>query len=60
MSKVDPFHSINEHKKPVGNQVHHNNGLCRPGQDIPQNERKQGAGGYRLCDVCADLNSKGR
>jgi hypothetical protein len=60
MPKVPEFYSINEVVKPVGNRVHHNNGACPPGRDIPQNERRPGTGGYRLCDDCARLNAQGR
>jgi hypothetical protein len=60
MPYTPAFYSINEANKPPQNQVHHNNSACRPGQDIPRNERKPGTGGYRLCKVCAQLNSDGR
>ena len=54
------FYSINEVKKQPANRVHHNNSACPPGRDIPQNERKPGTGGYRLCDDCARLNREGK
>jgi hypothetical protein len=57
---VDPFHSINEAQKPAANRVHHDNSSCRPGQDIPRSERRDGTAGYRLCSDCARLNSQGR
>jgi hypothetical protein len=60
MTSVPAFYSINEVKKPADKRVHHNNGACPPGRDIPQNERKPGTGGYRLCDDCARLNQQGR
>ncbi len=60
MSKVTPFYSVNEAKKPVSKQVHHNNGACAPGRDIPKWERRDGTGNYRLCDDCAKLNREGR
>ncbi len=60
MPGVAPFHSVNEAKKPAANQVHHNNSACAPGRDIPQNERRPGAGGYRLCEDCARLNREGK
>lgn len=56
MATVNPFHSVNEPSKPAGQRVHHNNNSCPPGRDIPQWERRQGTGGYRLCDDCARLN----
>jgi hypothetical protein len=33
---INPFHSINEVKKPVENRVYHNNNKCPSGSDIPQ------------------------
>jgi hypothetical protein len=60
MSPTPAFYSVNETKKPAANRVHHNNGACPPGRDIPQNERRPGAGGYRLCDDCKRLNDQGR
>jgi hypothetical protein len=53
MAKVSPFYSVNEGNKPAGQQVHHNDDTCPPGRDIPQNERRVGTGGYRLCEDCA-------
>jgi hypothetical protein len=53
MAKVAPFYSVNEVDKPVANRVHHNDNTCPPGRDIPQNERRSGTGGYRLCEDCA-------
>lgn len=58
MPTVPAFYSINEAKKPAANRVHHNNGACVPGRDIPANERKPGTGGYRLCDDCIKLNKQ--
>ena len=60
MPKVTQFYSVNEAAKPANKRVHHDNGACRPGQDIPSNERRPGNGGYRLCEVCEDLDRKGR
>lgn len=56
MATVNPFHSVNEANKPAAERVHHNNNACAPGRDIPSWERRQGAGGYRLCNDCARLN----
>ena len=55
-----PFHSSNEHRKPVANRVFHNNGACGVGRDIPYRERVSGVGGYRLCDDCLRLDRLGR
>lgn len=60
MTGVAKFHSINEVKKPIEKRVHHNNNACAPGRDIPQNERRPGDGGYRLCDDCIRANNEGR
>ena len=56
MATVAEFYSINEARKPANLRVHHNNGACRSGQDIPNEERRTGTGGYRLCDDCEKLN----
>jgi hypothetical protein len=60
MSSVSAFHSINEAKKPPAHRVHHNNGACPPGRDIPAHERRAGTGNYRLCHDCENLNRQGR
>lgn len=60
MTAVPLFYSVNEVKKPAHNRVHHNNGACPPGRDIPQSERRYGDGGYRLCEDCQKLNRDGR
>jgi hypothetical protein len=54
------FFSVNEVKKLDANRVHHNNSACPPGHDVPQNERKPGTGGYRLCKDCNELNNQKR
>jgi hypothetical protein len=55
MPVISAFYSVNEIKKPADQRVYHDNSLCRPGQDIPANERRSGTGGYRQCDKCAEL-----
>jgi hypothetical protein len=52
MAKVADFYSINEAKKPANKQVYHDKDTCPAGRDIPQSERRNGKGGYRLCDDC--------
>jgi hypothetical protein len=52
MPKVPEFYSVKEATKPAHSRVHHNNSSCPSGRDIPQNERRTGTGGYRLCDDC--------
>jgi hypothetical protein len=60
MANVPPFHSVNEAHKPAAHRVHHNNGVCPPGRDIPSYDRRSGTGGYRLCHDCERLNGEGR
>ena len=61
MPKVADFYSVNEVTKPPRNRVYHNNSVCTPGRDIPENERKLGTPiGYMLCEVCISLNRQGR
>ena len=60
MTAVAPFYSVNEEAKPANKRVHHNNGACAPGRDIPTHERRQGTGGYRLCEDCQKSNAEGR
>jgi hypothetical protein len=60
MPPVSAFHSVNEAGKPSDKRVHHNNSSCPSGRDIPQNERRTGTGGYRLCKDCEKYNNEGR
>ena len=60
MPRVPEFYSVNEEKKSPAHRVHHNNSACPPGRDIPQHERRQGTGNYRLCEDCDRLNRQGR
>jgi len=60
MPKVPEFYSVNEVNKPAADRVHHNNSACPPGRDIPQNERRQGTGGYRLCQDCIKATQEGK
>ena len=53
MPKIAPWHSIKQ-------TVHHNNTNCNTGNNIEKENVRQGDGGKRLCDECADLNKKGR
>ena len=55
MARVPAFHSVNEPSKPAANRVHHNNDQCPSGRDIPRGERRDGTGGYRLCEHCERL-----
>jgi hypothetical protein len=60
MTRTSEFYSIHEVKKLPENRVHHNNNECPPGRDIPENERRDGKAGHRLCDVCKKLNAEGK
>ncbi len=60
MPQVPAFYSVNENQKPAHLRVHHNNSACPPGRDIPAWERRQGTGGYRLCEDCQRLTREGR
>jgi len=60
MPSTATFYSINEVTKPPANRVHHNNSACPPGRDIPQNERRSGTNGYKLCNDCQRLNGQNR
>ncbi len=59
MPSTPAFYSVNEVKKPFDRRVHHNNSACPSGRDIPQQERRLGTGGYRLCLDCHNLTAKG-
>ncbi len=54
--RVPDFYSINEARKPAPKRAYHNNDACILGRDIPQNDKRNGTGGYRLCDDCEKLN----
>ncbi len=60
MPTTTAFYSINEVQKAPALRVHHNNSACAPGRNVPSWERKPGTGGYRLCDLCSNLNYQGR
>jgi hypothetical protein len=54
--RVPDFYSINEVRKPGPKRGYHNNDACILGRDIPQNDKRNGTGGYRLCDDCEKLS----
>lgn len=54
MPRVSAFHRDREGEK------YHDNSQCGPGSEIPVTDRKSGTGGKPHCDVCADLNAKGK
>ena len=51
MAKVNPWHSV----KPNDPQVHHNDTLCKTGNNIERENRREGAGGRPLCKECAAI-----
>ena len=55
MAKIPAFHSVQEDKKPPKDRVHHNDDGCPQGSAIPDDERRPGTSGYRLCKECARL-----
>ena len=52
MAKVAPYYSIDEAKK-LPEKHYHNNDACPRGRNIPKHERRDGTGGYGLCNDCA-------
>ena len=59
MPSTPAFYSVNEALKAPALRVHHDNSACPSGRDIPQNERRLGTGGYRLCHNCENLDRQG-
>jgi len=57
MTRVVEFYSVNEAKKPLANRRYHNNDRCGPGGEIPRADRRDGTGGYRLCEDCQRLHN---
>jgi hypothetical protein len=60
MPIVPAFHSVNESLKLPQNRVFHNNSMCAAGRDIPEQERRPGTGGFRICDRCEEYEDQGR
>lgn len=54
--KTSPWHSI----KPNDPQVHHDNTACTEGNNIEQENRREGTGNRPKCDHCDRLDSQGR
>jgi hypothetical protein len=52
MSKVAPFHSINETAKYAAR--YHTDSECPQAQKISQQHLRQGSGGFYLCEWCAE------
>ncbi len=57
MPGIAEFYSINESKKPEQKRVHHNNSTCLAGRSVPQDQRRSGSAGHRLCDDCRMLGA---
>ena len=53
--RVSPFHS-----KLPGTKVHHNNNKCTEGNNIESYNRKEGTGGFPLCEGCKKKNAEGK
>lgn len=60
MPKVADFYSVNEVNKPQDKRVYHHNSACPTGREIPANEKRQGTGGYRLCEDCVKVDKEGK
>jgi hypothetical protein len=60
MTAAAAFYSRNETFKAMDNRFYHDNESCLIGRDIPPNERQEGMGNYKLCDVCKRLTDLGR
>ena len=56
MAKVPNFYSVNEIIKPIHRRCNHDNDRCGPGKEIPLRDRRNGTGGYRLCEDCQKLS----
>jgi hypothetical protein len=48
--KVNPYYSIN----PSDPDVWHDHSDCPTGQQIPAHNKRQGTGGKRRCEQCAN------
>lgn len=57
MPKVVAYRSVTQAAKPAAHRIYHDNDRCFPGRDIPQHQRLEGDGGYRLCSDCARLGA---
>ena len=56
MSRVEPFHSVNESSKPAPR--YHNNDACTKALEIPRDDIRGDTGGHILCKQCAELNAQ--
>lgn len=56
MSRVAPFHSINESR--LGAPRYHTNDACTRAREIPRDDFRPGSGGYYLCERCAEMRAE--
>jgi hypothetical protein len=56
MPAMSDKYSVNEEKKEKKDRVYHNNSGCGAYNSIPENDRRSGRNGYRLCEVCEVIN----
>jgi hypothetical protein len=56
MAKVAPYHTSTWEPAYGQPNVHHDHDDCRFGKAIKPEHLRQGTGGHRLCDECADLS----
>jgi hypothetical protein len=54
MAVIDAFRSVKEDEQPLPARRYHNTDTCKIGQEIPEEERLEGNGGYQLCEDCAE------
>jgi hypothetical protein len=52
MAKVPEYYSVKETKKPFQKRVYHDDDQCPVARSIPENERRNGTGGYGCCEEC--------
>lgn len=57
MPTVPAYRSVTQAAKREEHRIYHDNDRCFPGRDIPQHQRLEGDGGYRLCADCARLGA---
>jgi hypothetical protein len=56
MAYVDPFYSVNEEAKPADKRRWHDQSDCGPAKEIPNGDRRPGAGEYSRCEDCMSLD----
>jgi hypothetical protein len=56
MSRVAPFHNINESRK--GAPRYHTDDECVSALAIPHDDLRPGSGGYYVCERCLELRAE--